>query len=83
MPRPTVAQLGEPRQHGGVQALTVGSRWAKRRLVAASEDLEADVPAHAASEVTRIQSALADLLGVHVAVGFEGLATTPDRLGLG
>ena len=42
-----------------------------------------DVPSESAPEVARVQAALDAMLQTHVTVGFDGLASTPDRLGLG
>ncbi len=66
-----------------ITALGSSSPHVTRRLVAALEDLEADVPVEAAAEVARVQTALTDLLREHAASGFGRLAITRDRLGLG
>ena len=66
-----------------ITALGIGSPHVTRRLVAALADLAAEVPADAAPEVAEVRAALDLLLRDHATVGFAGLATTPDRLGLG
>jgi hypothetical protein len=66
-----------------VTTLGISSPHVARRLVAALRDLRADVPSDAAPEVSRLQSALVELLRTHDTAGFAGLASTPDRLGLG
>jgi uncharacterized membrane protein len=66
-----------------VTALGISSPHVTRRLAAALRDLQADVPSAAAREVARVQAALDEMLREHVPVGFAGLASTPDRLGLG
>jgi uncharacterized membrane protein len=66
-----------------ITALGISSPHVTRRLLAALEDLEVDVPADAAPEVSRVHAALSDLLREHVEPGFGRLASTPDRLGLG
>jgi uncharacterized membrane protein len=66
-----------------VTGLGIASPHVTRRLVAALRDLRADVPSDAAPEVARLQAALDELLRKHDPAGFAGLASTPDRLGLG
>jgi uncharacterized membrane protein len=66
-----------------ITALGISSPHVTRRLAAALRDLRADVGSEAAPEVARVQAALDELLREHVTVGFAGLASTPDRLGLG
>jgi uncharacterized membrane protein len=66
-----------------ITALGISSAHVTRRLAAALRDLQADVADEAATEVARVQAALDELLRAHVTVGFAGLASTPDRLGLG
>ena len=66
-----------------VTALGISSPHVTRRLAAALRDLRANVPSEAAPEVARVQAALDELLREHVIAGFAGLASTPDRLGLG
>ena len=66
-----------------IMALGIASPHVTRRLMAALTDLAADVPADAEPEVAEVRAALDLLLRDHATVGFTGLATTPDRLGLG
>lgn len=66
-----------------VTALGISSPHVTRRLAAALRDLQDSVPSETAPEVARVQAALDEMLRTHVTVGFAGLASTPDRLGLG
>ncbi len=66
-----------------ITALGISSPHVTRRLAAALRDLQRDVPSESAPEVARVQAALDAMLQTHVTVGFDGLASTPDRLGLG
>ena len=66
-----------------VTALGISSPHVTRRLAAALRDLQDSVPSETAQEVARVQAALDEMLRTHVTVGFAGLASTPDRLGLG
>jgi uncharacterized membrane protein len=66
-----------------VTGLGISSPHVTRRLVAALRDLRVDVPSDAAPDVAQLQATLDELLRKHETAGFAGLASTPDRLGLG
>jgi uncharacterized membrane protein len=66
-----------------ITALGISSPHVTRRLGAALQDLQADVASEAAAEMAHVQATLDELLRGHSTVGFAGLASTPDRLGLG
>ena len=66
-----------------ITALGIASPHVTRRLAAALLDLKAEVPDDSVPAVARVQAALDEMLSTHAAVGFAGVASTPDRLGLG
>ena len=66
-----------------VTALGISSPHVTRRLAAALQDLQASVPIETAPEVARVQAAFDELLRKRDTPAFAGLASTPDRLGLG
>jgi uncharacterized membrane protein len=66
-----------------ITVLGISSPHVTRRLAAALQDLKAEVPDDSALAVARVQASLDEMLRTHATVGFVGIASTPDRLGLG
>jgi uncharacterized membrane protein len=66
-----------------ISALGIASPHVTRRLYAAFRDLGADVSDEAARDVARAQAHLDTLLRARAGSVDGGLASTPDRLGLG